>query len=48
VHLLGPDRSLISGTPPEVLTADNLATAFHCPPGRHPLFTQQPVAQEPV
>lgn len=48
VHLLGPDRSLISGTPPEVLTADNLATAFHCPPGRHPLLTQQPFAQEPV
>jgi iron complex transport system ATP-binding protein len=48
VHLLGPDRALISGTPSEVLTAANLAIAFHCPPGRHPIFAQQPFAQESV
>ena len=38
VHLLGPDRTLWSGTPPEVLTATRLTEAFHCPPGRHPLL----------
>jgi len=46
VHLLGPDRSLTSGTPSEILTSNNLATAFNCPPGRHPLFNQQHFSQE--
>jgi len=46
VHLLGPDGTLISGTPDQVLTADNLAAAFNCPPGSHPLIFQQHVAQE--
>ncbi len=46
VHLVGPDRAIISGTPTEVLTADNLAKAFHCPPGYRPIVAVQPVAQE--
>ena len=40
-HLIGPDRSLISGAPTAVLTPANLANAFHCAPGRHPLLVQQ-------
>ena len=46
VHLLGPDRALISGTPLEVLTVDNLARAFRCPPGYRPVVAPQPFAQE--
>ena len=41
VHLLGPDRSLISGTPDEVLTPANLTAAFQCAPGRHPLLMEE-------
>jgi len=48
VHLLGADRSLVSGTPSEILTPDNLAEAFDCGPGRHPLLRPQPFAQEAV
>jgi iron complex transport system ATP-binding protein len=39
VHLLGPAHSHISGTSIDVLTPANLTSAFHCPPGRHPLLT---------
>ncbi len=38
VHLLGPEHSLITGTPEDVLTVGHLTRAFHCPPGRHPLL----------
>ena len=38
VHLLDEDRALTSGTPEEMLTADQLTRAFHCPTGRHPLL----------
>ena len=38
VHLLEPDFTLRSGTPGEMLTAGNLARAFRCSPGRHPLL----------
>jgi iron complex transport system ATP-binding protein len=48
VHLLGPDRTLISGTAEEVLTTDNLAKAFRCPPGYRPIVAIQPFAQESV
>ncbi len=46
VHLLDTDLLLTSGTPTEVLTADHLARAFHCSPGRHP--TLIPALQEHV
>ncbi len=39
-HLIGPDQSLVSGVPTTVLTPANLASAFHCAPGRHPLLVQ--------
>jgi iron complex transport system ATP-binding protein len=39
-HLIRPDRSLISGTPAAILTPANLANAFQCAPGRHPLLVQ--------
>ncbi len=35
VLLLKPDRSLMSGTPEELLTSDMIASAFHLPSGRH-------------
>ncbi len=44
-HLIGPDRSLISGAPTAVLTPANLANAFHCAPGRHPLLQQHSIRQ---
>jgi iron complex transport system ATP-binding protein len=35
VHLLGPNSSFVSGTPENILTAENLAKAFnYVPPGR--------------
>ena len=46
VHLLGPSRSFISGTPSAVLTPDNLMKAFDCAAGRHPLLIQQPLTQQ--
>jgi len=45
VHLLGPDRTLVSGTPSQVLTPENLTKAFHCAPGRHPLLKQHLVQE---
>ncbi len=41
VHLLGPERTLISGAPTDVLTVENLAMAFRCPTGCHPILAQQ-------
>jgi iron complex transport system ATP-binding protein len=41
VHLLDPERGLISGSPQEVLTPANLTRAFHCRPGRHPLLVEE-------
>jgi iron complex transport system ATP-binding protein len=40
VHLLGPDHSLLSGRPADVLTPANLTAAFRCAPSRHPLLLQ--------
>jgi iron complex transport system ATP-binding protein len=40
-HLLGPDRSLASGTPNEILTPARLASAFNCARGRHPLLMEE-------
>ena len=37
VHLLS-ESNLTSGPPETILTPANLTTAFHCPPGRHPLL----------
>ncbi|MGO4209544.1 ABC transporter ATP-binding protein [Terriglobus sp. 2YAB30_2] len=37
VHLLGPGSSFISGTPSDILTAQNLQKAFNFVSGRHPL-----------
>jgi iron complex transport system ATP-binding protein len=45
-HLIGPDRSLISGAPSAVLTPANLAIAFQYAPGRHPFYVEQtPIRQ---
>jgi iron complex transport system ATP-binding protein len=45
-HLLDPTRGLISGSPRDVLTPANLAAAFHCRPGRHPLLVADPILEE--
>jgi iron complex transport system ATP-binding protein len=46
VHLLDPGGSLTSGLPAAILTPANLARAFRCAPGRHPLLTEAPLLQE--
>jgi iron complex transport system ATP-binding protein len=46
VHLLDADRPLLSGTPIEVLTPANLANAFRCTPGRHPLLMEKPLMED--
>lgn len=38
VHLLGPQHSLTSGAPEQVLTVPHLTSAFRCAPGRHSLL----------
>jgi hypothetical protein len=40
VHLLGPDGSLTTGTPNEILTTDNLSEAFNYNAERHPFLRQ--------
>ena len=40
VHIMGPDHSLISGIPSEVLTPERIASAFNCALGRHPLLME--------
>jgi ABC-type cobalamin/Fe3+-siderophores transport system ATPase subunit len=40
VHLIGPDGSLATGTPNEILTIDSLSEAFHCNAERHPFLRQ--------
>ena len=40
VHLMGPDHSLTSGIPKDVLTPERLASAFNCALGRHPLLME--------
>ena len=40
VHLLAPGEPLVSGPPEAILTPIRLSQAFHCPPNRHPLLTQ--------
>jgi len=45
VHLLGPDHSLLSGKPEDVLTSANLTAAFRCAPGRHPLLLESALSQ---
>jgi iron complex transport system ATP-binding protein len=40
VHLMGPDHSLTSGTPRDVLTPERIASAFNCALGRHPLLME--------
>jgi len=37
VHLMGSDRSLISGIPKDVLTPEQIASAFNCALGRRSL-----------
>src|ERR1700761_82237 len=46
VHLLGPDLSLSSGTADEILTSDNLASAFGYFPGTQSLAARRFFAQE--
>jgi iron complex transport system ATP-binding protein len=48
VHLLGPDGSIVSGSPAQILTPAHLTKAFQCVPGRHPLLVEQPVTQDCV
>ena len=40
VHLMGPDHSLISGTPKDVLTPERIASAFNCSLEKHPLLME--------
>ena len=40
VHLMGPDHSLTSGIPKDVLTPERIASAFNCALGRHPLLME--------
>jgi ABC-type cobalamin/Fe3+-siderophores transport system ATPase subunit len=40
VHLMGPDHSLISGLPKNVLTSEHIASAFNCDLGRHPSLVE--------
>jgi iron complex transport system ATP-binding protein len=46
VHLLLPDRTLLTGTAEEILTPANLAQAFHRAPGIHPLPIQSPLREQ--
>ena len=46
VHLLGPDLSLLSGTVDEILTSDNLASAFRYFPETQPFSARRFFAQE--
>jgi iron complex transport system ATP-binding protein len=48
VHLLGPDRSLTSGPPADILTPVRLATAFQCAPRHHPLLVGKAFMQDCV
>ena len=45
-HLLGPNHSLFSGTPAEVLTVGNLSKSFHLNPARNPLLYPHPFMHE--
>ena len=42
VHLLAPNRALLSGTSTQVLTPANLGSAFNCTNARHPMLMPQP------
>ncbi len=44
--LLGPNHSLISGTPAGVLTAENLSKAFHFNPARNAILYPPPFMHE--
>lgn len=46
VHLLAPERGLISGGPREILTAANLTAAFRSQSGRHPLLVENAGIEE--
>jgi iron complex transport system ATP-binding protein len=43
VYLMGPDHSLTSGSPKDVLSPERIANAFNCALGRHPLLMEEPV-----
>lgn len=45
VHLMGPDHSLTSGVPEDVLTPERIASAFNCALGRHPLLMEATAAR---
>ena len=46
VHLLAPNRPLLSGTTAQILTPANLGDAFNCANARHPMLMPQPVAMQ--
>jgi iron complex transport system ATP-binding protein len=46
VHLLAPNRPLLSGTTAQVLTPANLTAAFNCANARHPMLMPQPGAMQ--
>ncbi len=48
VHLLHAGGRMVSGTPVEVLSAENLMTAFGCSPGRHPMLAPTREAKEGI
>jgi iron complex transport system ATP-binding protein len=41
VHLLAPSSPVQSGSPAQILTPANLASAFHCDTARHPMLVPQ-------
>lgn len=46
VHLLAPNRPLLSGTTEQILTPANLRAAFDCADARHPMLIPQPAAMQ--
>ena len=42
VHLLAPNRPLLSGSTAQVLTPANLGAAFNCENARHPMLVPRP------
>jgi iron complex transport system ATP-binding protein len=46
VHLLAPNRPLLSGTTAQILTPANLGAAFDCANARHPMLIPQPTAMQ--
>jgi iron complex transport system ATP-binding protein len=46
VHLLAPNRPMLSGPASQIVTPANLASAFNCSNARHPMLIPQPAAMQ--